>query len=84
MTSQEAIKFCKDEINWIKEEIYNYPRNREYAVVQFNKIITLLKTKQEMVTKFSSEGEEQQKNLDQIDLWAMEIQGLIKKIRSKI
>jgi len=84
MTSQEAIKFCKDEINWIKEEIYNYPRNREYAVMQFNKIIALLKTKQEMVTKFSSEGEEQQKNLDQIDLWAMEIQGLIKKIRSKI
>ena len=84
MNTEEAIKFCKDEINWIKEEIYNYPRNREYAVMQFNKIIALLKTKQEMVTKFSSEGEEYQKNLDQIDLWAMEIQGLIKKIRSKI
>ena len=47
-------------------------------------IIALLKTQQEMVTNFSSEVEEQQKNLDQIDLWAMEIQGLIKKIRGKI
>ena len=52
MVSQEAIEFCKDEINWIKEEIYNYPRNREYAVVQFNKIITLLKTKQEWLLNF--------------------------------
>ena len=34
--------------------------------------------------KFSSEVEEQQKNLDQIDLWAMEIQSLIKKVRGKI
>ena len=84
MNTEEAIKFCKDEINWIKEEIYNYPRNREYAVMQFNKIITLLKTKQEMVTNFSSEVEEQQKNLDQIDLWAMKIQSLIKKVRGKI
>jgi len=84
MNTEEAIKFCKDEINWIKEEIYNYPRNGEYAVMQFNKIITLLKTKQEMVTNFSSEVEGQQKNLDQIDLWAMEIQSLIKKIRGKI
>ena len=47
-------------------------------------VINLIKTKQEMVTKFSSEVEEQQKNLDQIDLWAMEIQSLIKKIRGKI
>jgi len=37
-----------------------------------------------LVSKFSSEVEEQQKNLDQIDLWAMEIQELIKKIRGKI
>ena len=29
---------------------------------------------QELVTKFSSECEEQQKNLDQIDLYAMEIE----------
>ena len=39
---------------------------------------------QELVTKFSKEGDEYQKNLDQIDLWAMEIQALIKKIRGKI
>ena len=83
-TNEEIIKFCEDEIEWIEEEIYNYPRSREYAVMQFNKIITLFKTQQEMVTKFSSEVDEQQKNLDQIDLWAMEIQGLIKKIRGKI
>jgi len=37
-----------------------------------------------LVTKFSSECDEYQKNLDQIDLWAMEIQALIKKIRGKI
>ena len=49
------------------------------------------KTKQEMVTKFSSEGDEYQKRLDEIDLWAMEVQQLlrntqeyIKKIRGKI
>ena len=48
------------------------------------KIQVLLKTQQELVTKFSSECEEQQKNLDQIDLWAMEVQALIKKIRGKI
>ena len=47
-------------------------------------IINLLKTQQEIVTKFSGECDEQQKNLDQIDLWAMEAQALIKKIRGKI
>jgi len=47
-------------------------------------IIALLKTNQELVTKFSSEGDEYQKKLDQIDLWAMEIQSLIKKVRGKI
>jgi len=31
-----------------------------------------------------SEVEEQQKNLDQIDLWAMEIERLIKNIRGNI
>ena len=39
---------------------------------------------QELVTKLSEEGDEYQKKLDQIDLWAMEIQELIKKIRGKI
>lgn len=42
MDYKEAIEFCKDEIGWIEEEIYNYPRNREYAVMQFKKIISLL------------------------------------------
>jgi uncharacterized protein YkuJ len=41
-------------------------------------------SKQELVTKFSKEGDECQKRLDQIDLWAMEIQGLVKKIRANI
>ena len=40
--------------------------------------------KQELVTKFSSEGEEYQKKLDNIDLWAMEIERLIKNIRGNI
>jgi len=34
---------------------------------------------QELVTKFSSEVEEQQKNLDQIDLWAMEIEDWLRE-----
>ena len=41
-------------------------------------------SKQELVTKFSKEGDECQKRLDQIDLWAMEIQKLVKKIRANI
>lgn len=40
--------------------------------------------KQALVTKFSEECDEYQKKLDQIDLWAMEIQNLVKKIRGKI
>lgn len=40
--------------------------------------------KQKLVTQFSSECDEYQKKLDQIDLWAMEIEGLIKKIRGEI
>jgi len=39
---------------------------------------------QALVTQFSEEGDKYQKKLDQIDLWAMEIQNLIKKIRGKI
>lgn len=39
---------------------------------------------QELITQFSGECDEYQKKLDQIDLWAMEIQNLIKKIRGKI
>ena len=42
MDCKEAIEFCRNEVNWIEEEIYNYPQNREYAVMQFNKIIDLL------------------------------------------
>jgi len=76
MTSQEAIDFLQKELI----EGYLDPRKRSALI----EIQSLLKTKQEFVTKFSNEGDEYQKNLDQIDLWAMEIQGLIKKIRSKI
>lgn len=39
---------------------------------------------QELVTKFSKEGDEYQKKLDLIDSWAMEIQERIKKIRGEI
>lgn len=39
---------------------------------------------QTLVTKFSEEGDEYQKNLDEIDLLAMQIQTLLCRIRSKI
>lgn len=38
----------------------------------------------ETIKNLRCEGEEYQKSLDYIDLWAMKIQELIKKIRSKI
>ena len=47
-------------------------------------IIALLKTNQELVTKFSSEGDEYQKKLDQIDELALLIENAIKRIRGKI
>jgi len=47
-------------------------------------VINLIKTNQELVTKFSSECDEYQKKLDNIDLWAMEIERLIKNIRGNI
>ena len=47
-------------------------------------VINLLKTQQELVTKFSKEGDEYQKKLDQIDLSAMQIQTLLCRIRGKI
>lgn len=76
MNTKEAIEFLQKE--FIEGNLD--PRKRK----GLEEIIALLKTKQEMVSKFSSEVEEQQKNLDQIDLWAMEVQELIKKIRGKI
>ena len=39
---------------------------------------------QALVTKFSEEGDEYQKNLDEIDLSAMQIQTLLCRIRTKI
>ena len=48
------------------------------------KIEKIYFNKQELFTKISSEVEEQQKNLDQIDIWAMDIEELLKKIRGKI
>ena len=76
MNSEKALEFFQKEL--IEGNLD--PRTRKGLI----EIQDLLKTKQEMVTKFSSEVEEQQNNLDQIDLWAMEIQELIKKIRGKI
>ena len=75
MTTEEAIEFLQ-----FHRKLY-YDTSQEDGI---DEVIALLKTQQEMVTKFSSEVEEQQKNLDQIDLWAMEVQELIKKIRGKI
>ena len=39
---------------------------------------------QELVTQYSSEYEVYQKDLDQIDIWAMDIEELLKKIRGKV
>ena len=47
-------------------------------------VITLLKTQQEFVSKFSSECEEYQKRLDQIDELALLVERAIKNIRGKI
>ena len=92
MNTEKAIEIL-EEIKEIRSTYFknkgNYKPFEHYASLfrddeNIDEVITLLKTKQELVTKFSSEVEEQQKNLDQIDLWAMEIQMLIKKIRGKI
>mgnify|MGYP001152651411 CR=1 FL=1 len=85
MTTKEAIEFLK----WLSE---NTPYTIKHETGEdFTEIAQLLQElenkniiKQTLVTKFSSECDEYQKNLDQIDLWAMEIQNLIKKIREKI
>ena len=76
MNTEEAIEFIQKE--FIEGNLDPMKR------AGLKEVIALLKTKQEFVSKFSSECDEYQKNLDQIDLWAMEIQGLIKKIRGKI
>jgi len=86
----EAISWIRKNIEWEGEQkdCINNNQWEHYRTAidlgKVNKIIGLLKTKQELATNFSSEVEEQQKNLDQIDLWVMEIQELIKKIRGKI
>ena len=76
MNTEKAIEFLQKE--FIEGNLD--PRKRR----GLEEIIALLKTKQELVTKFSKEGDEYQKKLDQIDLWAMEIQELIKNIRGNI
>jgi len=91
---QELIKMIDDlleiEKNWNKVIlVLKVDYAKDFVMVtkrleQLNNIAVQAKTKQELVTKFSKEGDECQKRLDQIDLWAMEIQKLVKKIRANI
>ncbi len=77
MNTKEAIEFCEQ----IK---YSNVYTPQKFSSEIGNIQNLLQRNQELVTKFSKEGEEYQKSLDQIDLWAMEIQELVEKIRGKI
>lgn len=76
MTTNKAIGFIQEEML----EGSLDPRIRS----KLEDIITLLKSNQALVTKFSEEGDEYQKKLDEIDLSAMQIQTLLCRIRSKI
>ena len=76
MNTEKAIEFLQKE--FIEGNLD--PRKRK----GLEEIIALLKTKQELVTQFSSDCEVYQKDLDQIDIWAMDIEELLKKIRGKI
>jgi len=84
------IKWIKENVEW-KGEQKDYIEDNKWDhyrcaidLGKVNNIIALLKSNQALVTKFSSECDEYQEKLDQIDLWVMEIQNLIKKIRGKI
>ena len=77
MEVKEAIEFLEKELI---ESSYFSPAQRE----KLKNVVSLIKAQQDLITKYSSECDEYQKNLDQIDLWAMEIQERIKKIRGKI
>ena len=88
MNTEKAIEWVK-KVTWTKytdhsPEIFSQYKDGKAFSDDKNDIIALLKTKQELVTKFSSECEEYQKRLDNIDLQAMCIESLIKKIRGKI
>jgi len=76
MNTEKAIEFLQKE--FIEGDLD--PRKRR----GLDDIIALLKNKQELVTKFSSDCDVYQKDLDQIDIWAMDIEELLKKIRGKI
>jgi len=74
---KEAIEFLEKELI---ESSYFSPAQRE----KLKNVVSLIKAQQDLITKFSSDCEVYQKDLDQIDLWAMDIEELLKKIRGKI
>ena len=77
MNTEKAIEFLEKELI---ESSYFSPAQRE----KLKNVVSLIKAQQDLITKFSSDCEVYQKDLDQIDIWAMDIQELIKKIRGKI
>jgi len=62
----------------------NERQELEEMIFQLLEIEKKYDKQQELVTKFSSDCEVYQKDLDQIDIWAMDIEELLKKIRGKI
>ena len=88
MNTEKAIEWVK-KVTWTKytdhsPEIFSQYKDGRVFNDDKDNIIALLKSKQEMVTKFSREGDEYQKKLDQIDELALLIENATKRIRSKI
>jgi len=77
MTTDEAIEFVQKEL--VESSYFNPVQRGKLEDIQ-----DILKSKQELVTKFSMEGDEYQKKLDQIDESALIIENAIKRIRGKI
>jgi len=78
MKTEEAIEFI---------ELYKYERHsydRESDQKKIDEVVSLLKSNQELITKFSSEGDEYQKRLNRIDELALLIGNATEQIRNNI
>ena len=82
MNYKKAIEFCEEAIKMAKKG--NIIPTLQECERDFNDIIALLKTQQERITQFSEEGDMYQEKLDQIDLWAMEIQDIVGHLNVQI
>ena len=81
----EAIKFMENKQNHeCSSEIFHKNDNVIKCLQHNKKLEKENAYLKETIKNLRCEGDEYQKSLDQIDLWAMEIQELIKKIRGKI